>query len=61
MVAFRRNCWDNLPPRESQLREAMEAKYEGFTPLPGAKDMVREVVGREVGLCDSWRKRKGWI
>jgi hypothetical protein len=38
----------------------MEAEYEWFVALAGAEDMVGEVVGGEIGLCDSWWERKGW-
>jgi hypothetical protein len=38
----------------------MEAEYEWFTTLAGAEDVVGEVVGRKIGLGDSWGERKRW-
>jgi hypothetical protein len=37
----------------------MQAEYERVATLASAEDMVREVVGGEIGFCDSWWKSEG--
>ncbi len=50
-----------LAPRECKFGEAMEAEHERLVVLAGAQNVVCQVMGWDVGLCDPGGERKWWV